>query len=125
MTADRGPAFSRRRLLAGSAAATAAALAAAAVGPGDAGAGPAPGGDVLPFHGPHQSGIATPEQERLAFAAFDVTAADRTGLAALLATWTAAAERMTRGLAVQGPEGLSPPRPTPARRSTWPRRGSR
>ncbi len=108
MSTRRGPSFSRRQLLAGSAA-TAAAIAAAATGPGTAGAAPAPGEGALPFHGAHQAGIATPEQERMVFAAYDVTAADRAGLAALLATWTAAAERMTQGQPVAGPDGLFAP----------------
>lgn len=54
-----------------------------------------------PFRGAHQSGIVTPAQDRLHFAAFDVTTDDRDALVALLTTWTAAAERMTAG----GPAG--------------------
>src|SRR5262245_53245055 len=51
---------------------------------------PAPGGSgspvssgvpsdaaVIPFRGPHQAGIATPAQDRLAIAAFDITTPDR------------------------------------------------
>ena len=30
--------------------------------------------DAVPFHGEHQAGITTPTQNRLVFAAFDVTA---------------------------------------------------
>ena len=52
------------------------------------------------FHGPHQAGITTPVQDRLHFAAFDVTTKDRAELVALLKEWTRAAERMTAGHAV-------------------------
>ena len=38
---------------------------------------PAGDGQVVPFHGAHQAGIATPAQDRLQFAAFDVTAGGR------------------------------------------------
>jgi deferrochelatase/peroxidase EfeB len=50
-----------------------------------------------PFYAPHQSGIATPAQDRLHFAAFDVTTDSRSELVALLKEWTAAAARMTLG----------------------------
>ena len=60
-----------RRALLGSAGA--AGLAAAAGGGGFAlgrdGAPTAPDTRVVPFHGPHQAGIATPAQDRLQFAA--------------------------------------------------------
>ncbi len=105
MTGRRGPSFSRRQLLAGSGLATAAALAAAASGTVEAGAAADTSAAVLPFHGSHQAGITTPEQARMAFAAFDVTAADRGGLAALLATWSSAAEQMTQGRSVGGAGG--------------------
>lgn len=54
-------------------------------------------GDAVPFHGAHQAGIATPVQDRLHFAAFDVTTTDRGALVALLKEWTAAAAAMTAG----------------------------
>jgi deferrochelatase/peroxidase EfeB len=95
-----------------------AALAGAAVSTGLSVASATPSGasvpDVaatVPFHGPHQSGVATPEQAHLVFAAYDVTAEGAPGLAALLATWTAAAERLTSGLPVSGPSGLFAPPP--------------
>ncbi|MGN6612411.1 MAG: iron uptake transporter deferrochelatase/peroxidase subunit [Angustibacter sp.] len=71
-------------------------------------------GDRVPFHGEHQAGIATPSQDRLAFAAFDVTTDDRAALRDLLAEWTAAAEAMTRGAAVPGTSSLpsAPPADT-------------
>ncbi|MGJ7420299.1 iron uptake transporter deferrochelatase/peroxidase subunit, partial [Streptomyces cinereoruber] len=53
-----------------------------------------------PFHGPHQAGIATPVQDRLHFAAFDVTTKDRAELVRLLKDWTRAAERLTAGAEV-------------------------
>jgi deferrochelatase/peroxidase EfeB len=49
------------------------------------------------FRGAHQAGIVTPAQDRLHFAAFDVTTDSRESLVALLRAWTDAAERMTRG----------------------------
>jgi deferrochelatase/peroxidase EfeB len=57
---------------------------------------PAAGGAV-PFHGVHQAGIATPVQDRLHFAAFDVVTDDRARLVKLLQDWTAAAATMTAG----------------------------
>lgn len=42
------------------------------------------------FHGPHQAGITTPVQDRLHFAAFDVTTTSRDDLIALLKEWSAA-----------------------------------
>ncbi|MGW2324333.1 iron uptake transporter deferrochelatase/peroxidase subunit [Streptomyces sp. NPDC001700] len=59
-------------------------------------------GGAVPFHGPHQAGIATAVQDRLHFAAFDVTTDDRAELIDLLKEWTRAAARMTRGHAVGG-----------------------
>ncbi|MDN5894383.1 MAG: iron uptake transporter deferrochelatase/peroxidase subunit [Nocardioides sp.] len=49
------------------------------------------------FRGAHQSGIVTPAQDRLHFAAFDVTTDSREELIALLQEWTEAAERMMKG----------------------------
>jgi deferrochelatase/peroxidase EfeB len=74
---------------------------AAAVGAGVAGtvaarSSPAAAQDVYAFYGDHQSGILTPAQDRLHFAAFDVTT-DRAGLIALLSRWTTACAQLTRG----------------------------
>lgn len=56
-----------------------------------------------PFYGAHQSGISTDTQDRLAFAAFDISpTASRADLVDMLRTWTAAAEAMTRGVMVPG-----------------------
>jgi deferrochelatase/peroxidase EfeB len=52
----------------------------------------------LPFYGVHQSGIATPVQDRLHFTAFDVVTDDRERLVGLLKAWTDAAARMTAGV---------------------------
>ena len=51
----------------------------------------------MPFWGEHQAGIATAVQERLYFAAFDLTTTKRDDVAALLKTWTEAASRMSTG----------------------------
>lgn len=53
---------------------------------------------VVPFHGPHQAGIATPAQDRLHLAAFDLTTSSRADLRDLLRAWSLAAERMCAGL---------------------------
>src|SRR3954454_7423421 len=57
-------------------------------------------GAAVEFHGAHQAGIATPVQDRLHFAAFDVTTEDRAAFVQMLKEWTAAARRMTAGKAV-------------------------
>ena len=80
------------------------------------------------FRGAHQAGIVTPAQDRLHFAAFDVTTDDRDELIALLQQWTDAAERMTAGQAgrARSVRSRAPPtcRPTtPARRSGCRRAG--
>ncbi|MEU5824183.1 iron uptake transporter deferrochelatase/peroxidase subunit [Streptomyces sp. NPDC047803] len=101
-----GSAPSRRALLGWGGAGLALGAAAAGVGvaaarSGDGGDAPAAdSGAAVPFHGAHQAGIATAVQDRLHFAAFDVTTEDRAELVALLKEWTRAAERMTAGHAV-------------------------
>jgi deferrochelatase/peroxidase EfeB len=87
------PVFSRRSLLAGSAAA--AGLVALAAGSPSRAAGATT--TAVAFHGRHQAGIATPAQDRLVFAAFDVVQPGAAGLRSLLATWTAAADRLVAG----------------------------
>ncbi|MFH9083475.1 iron uptake transporter deferrochelatase/peroxidase subunit [Streptomyces sp. NPDC017673] len=57
-------------------------------------------GGAVEFHGAHQAGIATPVQDRLHFAAFDVKTDDREEFVQMLKDWTAAARRMTAGKAV-------------------------
>ncbi|WP_419994400.1 iron uptake transporter deferrochelatase/peroxidase subunit [Streptomyces boninensis] len=82
--------------------AAAAGGAAAAVSSGrDSGTEPVAGAAAaVPFHGAHQAGIATAVQDRLHFAAFDVTTEDRAELIDVLKKWTRAAERMTAGRSV-------------------------
>ncbi|WP_330238572.1 iron uptake transporter deferrochelatase/peroxidase subunit [Streptomyces sp. NBC_00525] len=100
--ASGGDAPSRRALL-GWGGAGLALGAAAGVGVGAARSGgggtaaAADSGAAVPFRGAHQAGIATAVQDRLHFAAFDVTTKDRGELVALLKEWTRAAERMTAG----------------------------
>jgi len=94
---------SRRRLLgyAGAGAAIGAAGFAGGIGTARAGdGGTQESDDRHPFHGRHQAGITTPAQDRLHFAAFDVTATSRSELVMLLKAWTAAAAAMTQGRAV-------------------------
>ena len=90
----------RRRFL-GGALGAAGALAAGGAGFGVAKAvgtdDPAPAPGRVAFYGPHQAGIATPAQDRLAFAAFDVTSSSADDLQRLLGTWAAAAAQMTKG----------------------------
>jgi deferrochelatase/peroxidase EfeB len=64
-----------------------------------------------PFRGVHQSGIITPAQDRLVFAALDVLAVTPAHLRSMLAAWTTAAEAMTQGLPVPDP---TPGEPTAA-----------
>ncbi|WP_350348233.1 iron uptake transporter deferrochelatase/peroxidase subunit [Agromyces sp. G08B096] len=76
--------------------AVASAVTGAATATGGAGASP------FAFYGGHQAGIVTPAQDRLHFAAFDVSSTlDRDGLIRLLQDWTAAAARLTQGLEVE------------------------
>ena len=58
---------------------------------------------IVPFHGEHQAGIVTPAQDRLHFAAFDLTHRRPRGrLRDCCKTWTRAAARMTRRRASAG-----------------------
>jgi deferrochelatase/peroxidase EfeB len=69
------------------------------------------GSELIAFQGDHQAGIATPEQARMVFAAYDLTLPSRQGLADFLAQWTAAAGRLAAGLEVAGPNGAFDPPP--------------
>ena len=94
-----------RRLFLGGALGTAGLVAAGGAGFGIAHASESddtstPGLGVVPFYGTHQAGIATPAQDRLAFAAFDVTSTSRDDLQTMLARWAAAAAQMTKGLPI-------------------------
>jgi deferrochelatase/peroxidase EfeB len=66
---------------------------------------------TVPFYGPHQAGIATPAQDRLAFGSLNVVAsANRADLRDLLHAWTVAAARMTAGRLVgQDAQPYAPP----------------
>ncbi|MDX6433787.1 MAG: deferrochelatase/peroxidase EfeB [Streptosporangiaceae bacterium] len=97
--ATRGAQVSRRRMLGFSGLSV---VAGAAVGAGLVSAAQAeekqkPSDGVIPFFGGHQAGIATPVQDRLHFATFDVITDDRAKLVALLKDWTAAAADLTTG----------------------------
>jgi deferrochelatase/peroxidase EfeB len=52
---------------------------------------------IEPFHGAHQGGIATRQQAHTYFATFDLTAATRADLRALLQGWADAAARLCAG----------------------------
>ncbi|HEX7246345.1 MAG TPA: iron uptake transporter deferrochelatase/peroxidase subunit [Solirubrobacterales bacterium] len=91
--------LTRRRLLAS------AGVGAAGIGLGGAAgyligsetAAAADGTGTVEFYGAHQAGIATPAQDRLHFAAFDVDVGSRAELRDLLREWSAAAAEMTAG----------------------------
>ncbi len=53
--------------------------------------------EAVPFYGAHQAGIATPVQDRLHFAAFDIVTDERERLVQMLKDWTTAAAAMTAG----------------------------
>src|SRR6185436_2647788 len=55
------------------------------------------GTGIVPFHGEHQAGLATPAQDRLHFAAFDLVDGGRAELRELLRAWSLAAAEMTAG----------------------------
>jgi deferrochelatase/peroxidase EfeB len=61
---------------------------------------------IVAFYGARQAGIATPAQDRLAFAAFDVTTTDPIKLQTVLGLWAAAAARMTTGQPIGATETL-------------------
>ncbi|QHC27114.1 deferrochelatase/peroxidase EfeB [Streptomyces sp. GS7] len=107
--------FRRRGFLRGAALAGAG-LAAGAAAPGSQQTGgqlPLPGpelstGSATPFHGAHQAAILTPPRRVTTFLAFDVTAADRQGLADLLRTVTERARFLTGG-GIPAPVGITGP----------------
>ena len=89
-----GVAASRRGMLA----AAGGLLAAATTRPAQAATAPA-SAMVESFHGPHQAGIATPQQTHCYVMALDLATRKRSDVVALLQGWTAAAARMTVGQA--------------------------
>ncbi len=72
------------------------------------------GTGTVPFRGERQAGIVTAAQDRLHFAAFDVTTESRTELVELMRAWTDAADRITSGLPAgdRNEEPLVPPEDT-------------
>lgn len=110
-----GAKFSRRRMLGAAGVVGAAGLTGGGFALGSAlGGSNAAGtatGDEVRFYGANQAGIATPTQDRMVFAAFDVTAGNAEAVKAMLATWTAAAAAMTAGKQVgdDAKHPLSPP----------------
>ena len=115
MTEPKAP--SRRGFLRGAAltgAGVAGAAAAGAAGFGVARAtepSTAASSQVVPFYGPHQAGIDTAAQDRLAFATFDVAeGVNALAVQQLLGQWAAAAVRMTEGQLI-GPTETQPANP--------------
>jgi deferrochelatase/peroxidase EfeB len=107
-------ALSRRRLL------QSAGLGAAGVGLGGAGylvghdnatAEAAEPEGIVAFDGAHQAGIATPVQDRLHFAAFDLETESRAELRELMEAWTVAAREMAAGrmIGAENENQLAPP----------------
>ncbi len=112
-------ALTRRRLLAS------AGIGAAGVGLGAGGyligheateADAAEASGAVPFYGDHQAGIATPVQDRLFFAAFDLETESKAKLRELMEAWSAAAQEMTEGRMIGTYAGnrdeLAPPQDT-------------
>jgi deferrochelatase/peroxidase EfeB len=69
-----------------------------------------PSEGAVPFYGAHQAGIATPAQDYLSFAAFDLTSNAVEDLRSLLQQWTAAAASLTAGRPYQ-PASQEPSQP--------------
>lgn len=68
---------------------------------------------VIPFYGTHQAGIATPTQNYLQFASFDLATDSLSNLRELLVQWTRAAATLTQGhpLGLQQDPNLPPQDP--------------
>jgi deferrochelatase/peroxidase EfeB len=64
--------------------------------------GPSTPAAAVPFHGAHQAGIDTAAQDRLAFAAFDLTTTKVSDLQDLLRAWTQASIAMCAGRPAPG-----------------------
>jgi deferrochelatase/peroxidase EfeB len=69
---------------------------------------------TTPFYGEHQSGIATPAQDRLHFASFDLRTERRSELRELMREWSRAAAEMCAGELIGDGNGrpLAPPSDT-------------
>jgi deferrochelatase/peroxidase EfeB len=59
-------------------------------------------GQEVEFYGKHQAGIATPQQDRLHFASFDLTTSDAGDVRELMRAWSEAAAKMCAGRPVGG-----------------------
>lgn len=96
---DRGSRLTRRGALAGAALFGAGVAVDRVLPSGQAEDGPQAGSlsPAVEFYGSHQAGIATPAQEFLHFAAFDVTSGSADDLRELLHEWTLAAAELTKG----------------------------
>ncbi len=97
-TNPTNPRFNRRSILLG-AAAFGAGFAVDRVLDDPSGGSHSPASSVgaVPFYGAAQAGIATPAQEFLAFAAYDLTTDSLDSLRSLLLAWSEAAAAMTKG----------------------------
>ena len=69
---------------------------------------------TVEFYGEHQAGIATPQQDRLHFASFDLTTSKASDVRNLMRSWSEAAARMCAGQPVGGEndEAFVPPEDT-------------
>jgi deferrochelatase/peroxidase EfeB len=97
--------LTRRGFLGGSAllgAGAAAGVVGTALSTEEASASAAHHGSPVPFFGPHQAGIDTAAQDRLAFAAFDLTTTKLSDVQELLREWTKASIAMCAGSLVPG-----------------------
>jgi deferrochelatase/peroxidase EfeB len=96
---DGNSGLTRRRLIAGAALVSAGAGLdhLVAMAPKEVVANSLSSGEAVPFYGSHQAGVATPAQDYLHFAAFDVTSDAADDLRSVLEQWTAAAARLTAG----------------------------
>ena len=74
---------------------------------------------AVDFYGPNQAGIATPAQDYLSFAAFDMTSEDPEALRQVLQRWSAAAASLTQGQPYQRRSAGSRPATARPRRGGW------
>ncbi|MBY4575953.1 peroxidase [Gordonia paraffinivorans] len=98
----RGPALSRRSLIAGVAGAAGLGVGATAIARSAESAGASVhGGDVIEFYGEHQAGVTTPPTAHVNYIGLDLAADSerqaREALAGILRVWTEDAARLTRG----------------------------
>ena len=111
MSNETPGAFSRRRFLAATGAASIGAASVAGGSPASAGQSPG-SARTQAFYGAHQSGIATPAQSNVVLASFDLLSSRRHEVKTLLAAWTRAAARLTQGKALLGDSEGAPPADT-------------